>query len=76
MIADQSTKICVRRVLSRPVAVRSLWVAAVVGTLLNLINQGDALIGGQPVDWLKVTLTYCVPFLVASYGAFCAFRVQ
>ncbi|NUQ17193.1 MAG: nitrate/nitrite transporter NrtS [Sphingomonas sp.] len=45
-----------------------------VGTLLNLINQGDALWSGNwPVLW-KACLTYCVPFAVASYGSYAAFR--
>ena len=53
----------------------SLTVAAVVGTVLNLINQGDALLTGAEIDWLKIVLTYCVPFLVASYGAYSALRL-
>ena len=48
---------------------RSLVVALVVGTLLNLINQGDALLRGAPLDWLKLALTYLVPYGVATYGA-------
>lgn len=40
-----------------------------VGTLLNLINQGDALLGTAPVDVLKLCLTYCVPYCVATYSA-------
>ena len=40
---------------------RSLAAAVVVGTLLNLINQGDALFSGRRLDWLKVVLTYIVP---------------
>ena len=48
---------------------RSLYVALIVGTILNLINQGDAIVGIAPVNWLKVVLTYCVPYLVATYGA-------
>jgi hypothetical protein len=48
---------------------RSFWVALVVGTLLNLINQGDALVRGAPVDGLKLALTYLVPYCVATYGA-------
>jgi len=48
---------------------RSIWVMVVVGTLLNLINQGDALLGGGGVDWLKLALTYVVPYCVATYGA-------
>jgi hypothetical protein len=48
---------------------RSLVVAALVGTLLNLINQGDALVAGAHLDWLKIALTYLVPYCVATYGA-------
>jgi hypothetical protein len=40
---------------------RSLYVALVVGTVLNLINQGDALLGMVSINWLKLVLTYCVP---------------
>lgn len=53
---------------------RSLAVAAIVGTVLNLINQSDAFFGsGKIVIW-RLLLTYCVPFLVASYGAYSALR--
>ena len=48
---------------------RSAIVAAVVGTVLNMINQGDALLTGGPVNWLKVALTYAVPYCVSTYGA-------
>jgi len=48
---------------------RSLQVALVVGTVLNLINQGDAIFGAGPVNWLKFTLTFLVPYAVCTYGA-------
>ncbi len=48
---------------------RSLLVALIVGSVLNLINQGDRLVTGQPPDVLKLALTYCVPYLVSTYGA-------
>jgi hypothetical protein len=48
---------------------RSLFAALVVGTILNLINQGDALFGTVPVNWFKITLTYFVPYAVSTYGA-------
>jgi hypothetical protein len=48
---------------------RSLYVALIVGTVLNLINQGEALLGAAPVNWLKIVLTYCVPYAVCTYGA-------
>jgi hypothetical protein len=48
---------------------RSLWTAVVVGTILNLINQGDALFAGRSLDWTKLLLTCLVPYCVATYGA-------
>jgi hypothetical protein len=48
---------------------RSLYVALIVGTVLNLINQGDALLGLASINWLKLILTYCVPYVVCTYGA-------
>ena len=55
--------------LAQGVPRRSVNVAAVVGTCLNLINQGDALLSGGSVNWLKVALTYAVPYCVSTYGA-------
>jgi hypothetical protein len=48
---------------------RSLYVALIVGTVLNLINQGDTLLGAANINWLKIALTYCVPYAVCTYGA-------
>jgi len=48
---------------------RSFIVAAIVGTILNLVNQGDAVLAGGHVDLAKVILTYAVPYCVATYGA-------
>jgi hypothetical protein len=48
---------------------RSLVIALVVGTILNLINQGDAMLAGTPLDPIKLLLTYAVPYCVATYGA-------
>ena len=48
---------------------RSLIVAVAVGSILNLINQGDALLGGGDVNVAKIVLTYIVPYVVATYGA-------
>lgn len=53
---------------------RALVVATVVGTVLNLINQGDALLGGRAVNWGKLLLTYVVPFVVSTHGALSARR--
>jgi hypothetical protein len=48
---------------------RSFAVALVVGTILNLINQGDAILSGAPLNVIKLLLTYAVPYCVATYGA-------
>jgi len=58
-----------RYCLSDGVPRRSCYVALVVGTILNLINQGDALFGPAPINWIKVVLTYLVPYAVSTYGA-------
>ncbi|MEE2948676.1 MAG: nitrate/nitrite transporter NrtS [Chloroflexota bacterium] len=45
--------------------------AFVVGTILTLLNQGDTVFAttwDKSLCW-KIPLTYCVPFLVATYGA-------
>ncbi|MDE1939792.1 MAG: nitrate/nitrite transporter NrtS [Alphaproteobacteria bacterium] len=62
-----------RKTFSPPIVVRSVLVAAVVGTILNAINQGAEIVAGNSVDFVKFILTYFVPFLVASYGAYSAF---
>lgn len=62
-----------RRALSWPIAKRSLLTMLVVGSLLNLINQGDALLGPGTINWWKLLLTYCVPFCVATFGAYSAY---
>jgi hypothetical protein len=48
---------------------RSFIVALIVGTILNLINQGDALFGGGRFNVTKAILTFAVPYCVATYGA-------
>ena len=61
----------------RPLLKRSLGIAAIVGTVLLAINQGDMLLSGRwpaGLVW-KVPLTYLVPFLVATWGALLNSRV-
>lgn len=63
-----------RRTLTGTSLRRSLLVAVIVGTALNIINQGPEMLAGKwPVIW-KLVLTYVVPFLVASYGSYAALR--
>lgn len=53
---------------------RAFCVALVVGTLLNLINQPNALLGPEPIVLWKCALTFMVPYCVTTYGAICAKR--
>ena len=56
-------------VFNRGIVRRSLVLTLVVGTLLNVIGQGDFLFNGEPLNFWKIVLTYCVPYCVATYGA-------
>ena len=49
---------------------RTGTIALAVGTILMVINQGDVILGGDAValTWVKVGLSYCVPFIVANLG--------
>lgn len=53
---------------------RSIIVAIIVGTILNLINQVDVLMGSTAFNLLKCLLTYLVPFCVSTYGSVTAIR--
>ena len=61
-------EIC-RCCISAGVPRRSFLVALIVGTILNLINQGDVIFGDGRVNWSKIILTFAVPYCVATYGA-------
>lgn len=63
-------------VLYRPHLARTFSVAIIVGTLLFAINQLDVVIGGDATvtTWVKVGLTYLVPFCVSNYGVLVATR--
>ena len=69
-----SSREAFRRTFTGPSLKRSLLVALLIGTLLNAINQGDRIMDGDAVVLWKLLLTYFVPFAVASYGSYAAFR--
>jgi hypothetical protein len=63
---------CLRcTLLQRSLILRSLFTAVVVGSLLTAVNQADVLIEADfPTSlYWKIPLNYCVPFLVATWGA-------
>lgn len=55
----------------RPIVRKAAQTALVVGTILTLINQSDALLAHHDTLALlwKIPLTYSVPYLVSTYGA-------
>ena len=50
---------------------RSIKVAAIVGTLLMLINHGDVILSGtiNTEHLFKILLTYLIPYLVSTYSS-------
>jgi methyl-accepting chemotaxis protein len=47
----------------------AIFISILVGTLLTLINQGEAFLGDAEINWFKVVLTYIVPFCVSLYSS-------
>ena len=48
---------------------KALLTALAVGTILVAINHGDAIIHGEWPSYMKIFLTYCVPYCVTTWGA-------
>jgi hypothetical protein len=70
----EALRIAVRREHLR----QTLTIAAIVGTILAVINHGDVILGGDATGttWLKVVLTYSVPFIVANLGLLAGKRAE
>jgi hypothetical protein len=61
----------IRSALQRPVWTGGLKVSAVVGTLLNLVNQAPLLIDGTGPSLPGALLNYLIPFCVSVYSGAC-----
>lgn len=55
-----------RILVERHIVINALCVSLVVGTLLNMINQGAAFIDGLEIAWGQVFMNFMVPYCVAS----------
>jgi len=57
---------------NRQLAPTAVKVALTVGTVLFIINHGNALFRGEMTRdrWISVLLTYCVPYLVNIHGQY------
>ncbi|MDA9806337.1 nitrate/nitrite transporter NrtS [Alphaproteobacteria bacterium] len=65
------------RILKRPdVFFRALKMASIVGIILAAINHGDhILLGTMTVtNWVKVLITFCVPFCVSTISSALAIK--
>ncbi|MDD4991166.1 MAG: nitrate/nitrite transporter NrtS [Paludibacter sp.] len=60
-----------QQAFEKQIVLTALKVAIVVGTILNLINQWNSIIGldFERISIFKMLLTYCVPYLVSTYSA-------
>ncbi|SIN81825.1 nitrate/nitrite transporter NrtS [Salinivibrio sp. ES.052] len=58
-----------RTLIQPSVVINALKIALVVGTLLNLINQSEAIWGEADLRIGHALLNYLVPYCVASYSA-------
>lgn len=58
-----------RIAFTRRVVGTSIRVALLVGTILNLANHWDALVGAMHVPWIHVAVNFVIPYCVASYSA-------
>jgi hypothetical protein len=60
----------------RPHLRKTVRIAAIVGTILFAINQLDVVVSGRASMgvWLKIGLTYLVPFCVSNWGILVATR--
>ena len=58
------------------VILRALKMASIVGIVLAIINHGDhILLGTMTVtNWIKVLVTFCVPFCVSTISSVLAIR--
>lgn len=59
----------IRSARRKPVLAGGVKVSAVVGTILNLINQMPGWLDSGEIGWPNLLLNYLVPFCVSVYSA-------
>ena len=55
------------RIFSKEVVKYSLVIGIIGGTIINLINQGEAIAIGDEISTVKILLTYIVFYCMATY---------
>jgi hypothetical protein len=71
-----SERVALRLAFEIVVVRRALAFAVVVGSVLIVINHGDAILSGDvgPGRWLKMGLTVLVPYVVSTLSSVMAMR--
>ena len=70
MSSEKTSGRLIVRVMFKPRIVRAaVKVAMVVGTILNVINNGEQIWTHQVVNIWPIAMNYLVPFCVSSYSA-------
>lgn len=65
----QSPPTVIALMTSRRIAWSALKVSLVVGTVLNVVNNGERLMAHGSVSLWQVAMNFVVPFCVSSYSA-------
>ena len=57
--------------LQKDILRTAIKVVLIVGTILNLINQGPTIAAGEweNINWIILLTTYSVPYMVSTYSA-------
>ena len=63
-------RVTFQELATKKVIIRAVKTSAIVGTILNIINQGDLIFSMDlaHLNWGKLVLTYCVPLIVSGYS--------
>ncbi len=71
MITNHAKEIIVKTLCDSHTINQSMKISVVVGTILNIINQGDFILNMmfENINYFKLSLTYLVPFCVSTYTA-------
>jgi hypothetical protein len=62
-------KVFLRTACASHIVRNAVKVALVVGTVLNVVNQGAYVWKGEPISWWQVLMNYLVPYCVSTYSA-------
>lgn len=60
----------IQGMLQPDISRRALWVALIVGTILNAINHYELFMGATVTikEWVQLVMTYIVPYVVSAHG--------